>query len=109
MKKNRLRRPELVQPLLDEHAVGAEVDVLAALEDAADQLADLRIDHRLAAADADDRRAALVHRGQALLDGELLLDGVCEYSRMRPQPVQVRLQACSGSSISTSGKALLRR
>src|SRR5947209_7697112 len=28
---------------------------------------------------------------------------VCEYSRMRPQPVQVRLQACSGSSISTSG------
>src|SRR6266513_163721 len=31
---------------------------------------------------------------------------VCEYSRMRPQPVQVRLQACSGSSISTSGKRL---
>ena len=29
---------------------------------------------------------------------------VCEYSRMRPQPVQVRLQACSGSSISTRGK-----
>jgi len=25
------------------------------------------------------------------------------YSRMRPQPVQVRLQACNGSSISTSG------
>src|ERR1700720_2407075 len=25
------------------------------------------------------------------------------YSRMRPQPVQVRLQACSGSSISTIG------
>src|SRR5690348_3845882 len=29
---------------------------------------------------------------------------VWEYSRMRPQPVQVRLQACSGSSISTRGK-----
>src|ERR1700740_3866851 len=29
---------------------------------------------------------------------------VWEYSRMRPQPVQVRLHACSGSSISTSGK-----
>ena len=28
------------------------------------------------------------------------------YSRMRPQPVQVRLQACSGSSISTIGKRL---
>ncbi len=25
------------------------------------------------------------------------------YSRIRPQPVQVRLQACKGSSISTSG------
>src|SRR3989442_9867205 len=25
------------------------------------------------------------------------------YSRMRPQPVQVKLQACSGSSIITSG------
>ena len=33
---------------------------------------------------------------------------VCEYSRMRPQPVQVRLQACSGSSISTSGKRFSR-
>src|SRR5437764_7024745 len=28
---------------------------------------------------------------------------VVSYSRMRPQPVQVRLQACSGSSISTRG------
>src|SRR5690348_5293850 len=28
---------------------------------------------------------------------------VLTYSRMRPQPVHVRLQACSGSSISTSG------
>src|SRR5579871_3616623 len=27
-----------------------------------------------------------------------------EYSRIRPQPVQVRLQACNGSSISTRGK-----
>ena len=31
---------------------------------------------------------------------------VSSYSRMRPQPVQVRLQACSGSSISTIGKRL---
>src|SRR5262249_29882129 len=29
---------------------------------------------------------------------------VLEYSRMRPQPVQVRLQACKGSSINTRGK-----
>src|SRR3954470_15313658 len=33
---------------------------------------------------------------------------VCEYSRMRPQPVQVRLQACSGSSISTRGERFVR-
>src|SRR5579864_8016441 len=29
------------------------------------------------------------------------------YSRIRPQPVHVRLHACSGSSISTIGKRLL--
>src|SRR5579884_1646722 len=32
---------------------------------------------------------------------------VLSYSRMRPQPVQVRLQACSGSSIRTIGNRLL--
>jgi hypothetical protein len=32
---------------------------------------------------------------------------VLSYSRMRPQPVQVRLQACSGSSMSTMGKRFL--
>src|SRR5207248_2382149 len=32
---------------------------------------------------------------------------VFSYSRIRPHPVQVRLQACSGSSISTMGKRLL--
>src|SRR5947208_12672053 len=30
------------------------------------------------------------------------------YSRMRPQPVQVRLHACSGSSMSTSGNRFVR-
>src|SRR5581483_6043858 len=29
---------------------------------------------------------------------------VCEYSRIRPQPVHVKLQACKGSSMRTSGK-----
>src|SRR5262245_42354723 len=32
---------------------------------------------------------------------------VDSYSRMRPQPVHVRLQACNGSSISTSGNRLV--
>ena len=65
-----------MQPLLHEHAVGAQVDVLAAAENAAHQLAELRIDHRLAAADADDRGAAFVDRVEALLDGQLFLDGL---------------------------------
>ena len=34
---------------------------------------------------------------------------VDSYSRMRPQPVQVKLQACSGSSIRTIGNFLARR
>src|SRR6058998_3323416 len=34
---------------------------------------------------------------------------VDRYSRMRPQPVHVRLQACSGSSIITRGKRLMPR
>ena len=32
-----------------------------------------------------------------------------EYSRMRPQPVQERLQACSGSNWSTSANLGVRR
>src|SRR5262249_23712001 len=68
-------RLELVQPFLDEHAVGAQVDVLALLEDLADEPADFGIDHRFAAADADDGGAAFVDGGEAFLNGQLLLDG----------------------------------
>ena len=57
-----------------EDAVGAEVNVLAAFENAGCEFADAGIDQRLAAANADDRRAGLVDRGQALLDRELVLD-----------------------------------
>ena len=74
LKKNRGVRLELVDLLADEHAVGAEVDDLLALEDLGRQLADPGVDHRLAAADRDDRSAALVDRGEALVDRELLLD-----------------------------------
>ena len=74
LKKKREVGAELVQPLLGEHAVGAEVDVLAALEDAGHQGADLGVDHRLAAADAHDGGAGLVHGIQALLDGEAVLE-----------------------------------
>ena len=66
---------EFVQPLLDEHAVGAEVDVAVAFQDAGDQFADLRVHHRLAAADRNHGRAALVDRGQALFERYALGDG----------------------------------
>ena len=106
LKKKRWSGWNSLQALLDEHAVGAEVDVPVALQDSRHQLADLRIHHGLAAADGDHGRAALIHRRQALFERHALGDGG-SYSRMRPQPVQVRLQACSGSSISTIGKRLL--
>ena len=44
------------------------VDVLPPHDEALDQHLDLRVNQRLAAADAHHRRAALVDRGQALLD-----------------------------------------
>src|SRR5262249_20752615 len=68
-------RPEFSELLLDEHAVGAQVNVLASLQNAADQPADFRINHRLAAADTHDRRAALIHRGENFLDAQFLLNG----------------------------------
>ena len=71
LKKNRDVGRELVQLLADEHAVRAQIDVLLALQDFAHQLADLGIHHRLAAADGDDGRAALIHRRQALFDRQL--------------------------------------
>ena len=40
------------------------------------QRPDLGIDHRLAAANADDRSAGLIDRCQALLEAQLLLDGL---------------------------------
>ena len=61
-------RFELVQTFADEHSVGTQIDVLVAFEDAADQLSYLRIHHGLAAADGNHRRAALIHRRQALLE-----------------------------------------
>ncbi len=65
---------EFREPLADEHAVGAEVDVLLAREDFARQPPDFGIDHRLAAADGNDRRSAIVHRRQALLDRQNFVD-----------------------------------
>ena len=99
---------ELGELLRQQHAVGAEVHVFAPGDDLLDQLADFGIDQRLAAADAHDRRAALVDRARHC-SSVSRWPTVSAYSRIRPQPVQVRLQACSGSSISTSGKCFRPR
>ena len=45
-------------------------------QDAADELADFRVDKGFAAADADDRRPTLLNRGHTLGDGQLVLDGL---------------------------------
>ena len=100
-------RRELVQALLDEHAVGAEIDVPVALQDA-------RAPARRSADTSSARRrrsTRSARRTRRPRPGTLRAASarvmVDSYSRMRPQPVQVRLQACSGSSISTSGNRLL--
>jgi len=48
----------------------------AAFKDVPDQPADFGIDHRLATADADDRRAAFIDRIETFLDAQLLLDAL---------------------------------
>jgi hypothetical protein len=70
-----LVRTKFVETLLDEHAVGAKVDVLISLKDPGYQLADLRIHHRLAAADGNHGRATFIHRRQALFHRDALCDG----------------------------------
>src|SRR5439155_16751362 len=62
------------QPLLEEERVGAETDVLLPRDQLAHEPPDLGIHQGLAARDRDDRRPALVHRPEALRDGEVLLE-----------------------------------
>ena len=69
------RRREVAKMFADKHTVGAKVDVLFAGKNFVGQAANLRVNHRLATADRNDRRAAVVNRLQALLDGEHLVDG----------------------------------
>src|SRR5204863_8509594 len=62
----------LLQLLLEENGVRAEVDVLAPRDQLGHEGADLRVHEGLAAGDADHRRPALLHRRQALRDAEML-------------------------------------
>ena len=81
--------------------VGAELDRLPQLEKARDRVLDPLVDERLAAADRDDGAGhwtpASMHSST---ESRALFDS---YSRIFPQPMQARLQARVGSSMSTSG------
>ncbi len=100
-------RLELLELLGQKHSVGAELDVLAARKDGRAPAAPIsgyssgsppQIETMGASHSSTALRHCSSERRSRMLDS---------YSRMRPQPVQVRLQACSGSSIITSGKRLL--
>src|SRR6516165_3758183 len=65
---------EFADLLADEHPISTENDHLFALEYLGDELTQSRIDHRLSAADRDNRRAALIDGVQALINRQLLLD-----------------------------------
>ena len=65
---------EVAEVLANEHTVGAKIDVLFAGKNFAGQAANFGINHRLAAADGNNRRAAFIDRLQALLDGQHLVD-----------------------------------
>src|SRR4030095_13395093 len=57
--------------LLQEDGISAEVDVLLARDQRLDESADVGVHEGLAAGDRNDRRAALVHRREALLDRQV--------------------------------------
>ena len=84
-----------------EHPVRADVKHAALFEQAVDQFLDLRINQRFAAADRNHRRIAFHGRLRGICSSGTMSLSDVEYSRMRPQPVQVRLQVCSGSSCKT--------
>jgi hypothetical protein len=65
-----------MQPLANEHAVRAEVNMFPSRENFADEASEVRIDHRLASADGHDRRTAFVEGLQALLYGQFFADRI---------------------------------
>ena len=75
-KRQVLARLEQVQLFLQQQGIGAQVDVLLPRHQPLDDLGDLRMQQRLAARNRHHRRAALVHRLEALFRRELLLQNV---------------------------------
>ena len=67
---------EQVNLLFQQQRIGAEINVFLARDQAFDNLADLRMQQRLAARDRHRRRAAFVHRAEAFLRRELRLQNM---------------------------------
>jgi len=65
---------DLFHQSFHEQGVGAQVYELLLGRDPAHDLGDLRVQRGLAAGDGNDGRAGLLHRRQALLDGQHLVD-----------------------------------
>ena len=93
-------RLEAVEHVDEPERVRAELDVPLHLEEACDDLLDALEDQRLAAADGDDRRRALLGGVQALLDRQAGFVGLVLADL--PQPMQAMLQPSVGSSMITS-------
>jgi hypothetical protein len=66
------RRLVLIELLLEQQRVRAEIDELLARDDAFDDLRHLLVDQRLAAGDRDDGRTALVDGAQRVFDRHAL-------------------------------------
>jgi len=66
------REETRLELLLQKDGIGAEVDVLATRDQRLDEGPDVRVHEGLAAGDRHDRRPALVHRREALLDRQVL-------------------------------------
>src|SRR5215472_4090154 len=84
------RGREEVELLLEQDGVGAEVDVLLPLDQLHHQIVDVGIHEGLAARNAHDGGAALVHRLEALLDGEVLLEdlsGILDLAATRTREI----------------------
>src|SRR5690606_34203015 len=70
------RRLVVVDLLLEQQRVRAEIDELLARDDAANDLRHLLVNQRLPARNRDDRRAALVDGAQRILDAHALLQDI---------------------------------
>ena len=69
-----LGRSEEIELLLEKDGIRAEVDVLPTLDQLDDQLVDVGVHQRLAARNAHDGRAALLHGLETLIDGQVLFE-----------------------------------